>query len=264
MPQNLKFVLRVASFHVITYILCGVVFSAIFNYNSLFAIDGVSDYMRKVASTSTLLVPLVQVVRGLLFGVVFLLFKDYLFYKKFGWLKLWIILSIIGIINTPGPSPSSLEGLVYTKLPLQFHIMAAPELLTQTLLFSYFVVKPYKEKQSKLVHINELLPAIVAGALFSLSGIFLALILKIDIAKSIGDIGALCTMFIAMLVVFEVTKWNKHTSCKYKNIVSIISYYFVLAVLPYTYNWITNSPFNSSLILLINLASTALLFIYLS
>lgn len=63
--------------------------------------------------------------------------------KKYGWLRLW---AIIGIINTPGPAPCSIEGLIYTQLPLELYIKGAPEIPVQTLLFSYLVANSEKLK----------------------------------------------------------------------------------------------------------------------
>ena len=100
MNNNLRFILKTTGVHILTYILCGIIFSTIFSYHSLFTMDGVDGFMKEVGGSSTLLGPLVQVIRGILFGVVLLLFKDTLIGKKYGWLKLWAILSIIGIINS--------------------------------------------------------------------------------------------------------------------------------------------------------------------
>lgn len=263
MNNNLKFILKTTGVHILTYILCGIIFSTIFNYHSLFTMDGVDDFMKEVGGSSTLLGPLVQVIRGLLFGVVLLLFKDTFMGKKYGWLKLWAILSIIGIINTPGPAPFSIEGIVYTKLPLEFHLKGAPEILIQTLLFSYLLAKP-ENKKIKFIedNKNEFISAIVCVVLFSLSGIVLALIRGISIASSVGDIGAFGIMFIAAISTFFISKYYPKIESKFKDIIALASVYFFLAILPYVYNLITESPFNTHLTLLINLVpSFILLFI---
>ena len=263
MNNNLKFILKTTGVHILTYILCGIIFSTIFNYHSLFTMDGVDDFMKEVGGSSTLLGPLVQVIRGLLFGVVLLLFKDTFMGKKYGWLKLWAILSIIGIINTPGPAPFSIEGIVYTKLPLEFHLKGAPEILIQTLLFSYLLAKP-ENKKIKFIedNKNEFISAIVCVVLFSLSGIVLALIRGISIASSVGDIGAFGIMFISAISTFFISKYYPKIESKFKDIIALASVYFFLAILPYVYNLITESPFNTHLTLLINLVpSFILLFI---
>lgn len=263
MNNNLRFILKTTGIHILTYILCGIIFSALFDYHSLFAMDGVDGFMKEVGGTSTLLGPLVQVIRGILFGVALLLFKDSFMGKKYGWLKLWAILSIIGIINTPGPAPFSIEGIIYTKLPLEFHLKGAPEILIQTLLFSYLLAKPYKKKNIKFIedNKNESICAIVCMVLFSASGIVLALIRGIDIESSVGDMGAFGVMFIAVISTFFISKYYPKIKNKFKDIITTVSLYFVLAILPYIYNLITNSPFNTKLTLLINVAPTVILLI---
>ena len=262
MSNNLKFLLKTVVVHILTYILCGIVFSTIFNYHSLFAMDGVDGFMKEIGGSSTLIGPLIQVIRGILFGIVLLLFKDTFLGKKYGWLKLWAILSIIGVINTPGPAPFSIEGIVYTKLPLEFHLKGAPELLIQTLLFSYLIAKPSKEKKIKFIEENksDFVSAIVCMVLFSLSGIVLALIRGISIASSVGDLGAFGIMFIDVISTFFISKNYSNIKSKYKDTIIVIILYFLLSILPYIYNLITNSPFNTYLTLLINIIPAMILF----
>jgi len=260
MNNNLRFILKTTGIHILTYILCGIIFSIVFNYHSLFTMDGVDGFMREVGGVSTLLGPLVQVIRGILFGIVILLFKDTFIDKRYGWLKLWAILSIIGIINTPAPAPFSIEGIVYTKLPLEFHLKGAPEILIQTLIFSYLLAKPSKKKNIKLIEDNkcEFISTMVCMVLFSLSGIVLALIRGISIESSIGDIGAFGVMFIAVISTFFISKYYPKMNSKFRDIIVIVSLYFLLAILPYVYNLITNSPFNTNLTLLINIVPTSI------
>lgn len=264
MNNNIKFILKTTGVHILTYILCGIIFSTIFNYDDFFAMDKVNNFMKEVGGSSTLLGPLVQVIRGLLFGVVLLLFKDTFIGKKYGWLKLWAVLSIIGIINTPAPAPFSIEGIVYTTLPLEFHLKGAPEILIQTLLFSYLLAKPSKSKNIKFIenNKNEFISAIICMILFSLSGIVLALIRGISIESSVGDLGAFGIMFIAVISTFFISKCYPKIDIKFKDIITLFIIYFFVGILPYIYNFITKSPFNTNLTLLINIIpSLFLLFI---
>ena len=66
--------------------------------------------------------PLFQPVRGLLFGAVFYLLRDQYFGKRYGWLTMWVILVVIGMVSTFGPAPGSIEGLIYTTLPLSMQL----------------------------------------------------------------------------------------------------------------------------------------------
>lgn len=260
MSDNLRFISKVTVLHIFTYILCGIIFSTIFNYNSLFIIDGVNGYMKEFGGSSTLIGPLVQVIRGILFGIILLLFKDTFIGKRYGWLKLWALIAIIGIINTPAPAPFSIEGIVYTKLPLEFHLKGAPEILIQTLLFSYLLAKPSKKKKIQFIEENKygFICAVVCMVLFSISGMVLALIRGIDIANSAVDVGAFGVMFIAVISTFFISRYYPKMESKFKDIMVMASLYFLIAVLPYIYNLITKSPFNSELTLLMNIVPTVI------
>ncbi|MGU8335243.1 hypothetical protein [Clostridium perfringens] len=93
---------------------------------------------------------------------------------------------------------------------------------------------------------------------FSLSGIVLAFIKGIDIKSSVGDMGAFGVMFIASVSTFFISKYYAKIESKLKDIIAVISLYFLLGILPYIYNLITNSPFNTNLTLLINIIPTAI------
>lgn len=263
MNENFKFVLKVTGLHLLTYVVCGIIFSVLFDYHSLFTMEGVKDFMKEVGGTSTHIGPWVNVLRGILFGLVLLLFKDTFLGQRFSWLKLWGILSVIGIINTPGPAPFSIEGVVYTTLPLEFHLKGLPEILVQTLMFAYFMAKPASNKKIKFVEDNKsnFVSAIVCMVLFSLSGIVLAVIRGISIESSVSDIGAFCVMFAAVVSTFFISKFYSRMNSKIKDVVVFIALYFLMAVMPYCYNLLSSSPFCSKLTLLINLVSAIILWL---
>jgi hypothetical protein len=81
--------------------------------------------------------PLFQPIRGLLFGAILYFLREPFFQRRRGWLLLWATLVVIGIVSAYGAAPGSLEGMVYTTLPLSFHLNGLPEILLQTLLFSF-------------------------------------------------------------------------------------------------------------------------------
>lgn len=264
MKDNLKFVVRVTIIHIVTYILCGVLFSTLFNYKSLFALEGVNTFMRPVEGTSTMIGPLIQVIRGILFGLLLLLAKDF-FTSKYGWFKLWIFIVVLGIINTPGPAPFSIEGIIYTQLPLEFQLKGAPEILIQTLLFSYFVAKPKKQRAINKFFENNKIPlivSIIAGFSISLSGIVLTLKLKLDIMTGAKDFGAIIVMFASMVIVFLATKLYCIKAKTSKIIILAIIYYLAVAVMPTAYNFIANSPFKSLLTLAINVVPVVIMVFY--
>ncbi|MDA3730896.1 hypothetical protein PBV87_05200 [Niameybacter massiliensis] len=262
MKQNLKFIGKVTAIHVITYILCGMFFSTIFNYEGLFELGNAKYFMRPAYGIGAVIGPLVQIVRGALFGCVLLLVKDSFIGKKYGALKLWAVLAIVGIINTPGPAPCSIEGIIYTQLPLEFHLKGAPEILIQTLLFSYFVTRTQKATKKSFVsdkYKTACLAMMITGIGFSLSGIVLALILKVDIMAGMEDKMAFGVMGIAMIIAFVATQWYVQNQNTFNKVIHLIICYSVLAILPTVYNYIVDSPFKSSLALVIGVIPTMII-----
>lgn len=117
MKEYIKFITRATAIHILTYLVCGVVFLTLFHYTELYQIGNVKYFMSPVGSFSSFLGSVFQIVRGLFFGFILLLLEENVIQKKHGWLRLWGIIVGIGIINTPGPAPCSIEGIIYTQLP---------------------------------------------------------------------------------------------------------------------------------------------------
>lgn len=261
MKENSKFITRIMMIHVFTYLICGVIFSALFHYDALYQQGNVKYFMWPVGSSSNLIGPAFQIVRGLLFGVILLFLKSVM-QQKGGWFKLWIIIAGIGIINTPGPTPCSIEGLIYTQLPLEFHLKAAPEILAQTLLFSYLAVNLDKLNFHGLIKYKlPFMSASAACVMFSLSGVVLALILNLNLMAGMNDIGAYMVMVIAVIIVFLVSMWYLSTTYRFKHFVFLICCYIVLAIIPTIYNFMADSIFASTLTLGINVIPVILIFI---
>lgn len=148
-PTAAAVILKTAVTHTVTYFLLGALSFLLFDYASLYAGSAVSQFMRQTDQPIVMAGPLFQPLRGLLFGVILYLLREPFFQRKRGWLVLWATLVVIGIISTYGAAPGSLEGMVYTTLPISFHLRGLPEVLLQTLLFSallfYWVNHPEKK-----------------------------------------------------------------------------------------------------------------------
>ena len=84
--------------------------------------------------------PFLQPIRGVLFAMAIWPIREVIFNKNLGWLKLWMIIVFLGILSTPAASPCSMEGIIYTQLPLKFHLIGLPEILLQTMTFSWLLV----------------------------------------------------------------------------------------------------------------------------
>jgi len=133
------FLIRIMIIHTLTYFITGMLASNILDYRAVFALPIIRDFMVDFGSTSVFLRPFIQPIRGLIIALVLIPFRAFLAAEKYGWLYLWLIFVGIGIVSTPAAAPCSIEGLVYTKLPLWYHFFGLPEILIQTLVFSVLV-----------------------------------------------------------------------------------------------------------------------------
>lgn len=126
--------------HTLTYFLAGIVASTVFNYGARLAEPPLSLFMRPTSDPLVMAGVLIQPLRGLLFGIVFYLFRERLFLRANGWLAAWIMLVFVGILSTFGPTPGSIEGFIYTTLPPTLQLGGMIEILAQSFLLSVLTV----------------------------------------------------------------------------------------------------------------------------
>jgi hypothetical protein len=174
--QEVKFiplVMKTIVVHTVTYFFMGLIASTLLDYGSWYAESYLRGFMRQIDDPLVMAGPLFQPIRGFLFAVVFYLLRDIFFGRKNGWLIMWVMLVFVGILSTFGPSPGSVEGMIYTIVPFSDHIKAWPEVMIQALLFSLLLT--YWVEHSEKRWLNWLLGAIfvivlilpVMGLLFS-------------------------------------------------------------------------------------------------
>ena len=125
--------------HTITYFVFGLLALFAFDYARLFAETELVHLMRPTTDPVVMAGPLFQPIRGVLFGVLLYVLRDAFFGRRWGWLRLWLVLVGVGILGTPGPTAGSLEGMIYTRIPLWVQLRGLPEVLLQTLTFSWLL-----------------------------------------------------------------------------------------------------------------------------
>lgn len=123
--------------HTVTYFLIGLLAFTFVGYADKYADPIVSKFMRQTDDPLVAAGPLFQVLRGFLFSIVFYFLREIVFARKNGWLILWLALVVIGVLSPFGPSPSSIEGMIYTIIPFWFHLAGLPEALTQPILLAF-------------------------------------------------------------------------------------------------------------------------------
>lgn len=131
-----KIMLKTAVTHTVTYFLMGLAALLLLGYADKYADPSVAVLMRQTTHPLVAAGPLFQILRGVLFGIVVFLLRDLVLERKHGWLTLWVVLVIVGVISPFGAAPASIEGMIYTTLPLWFHINGMPEILLQSLLLA--------------------------------------------------------------------------------------------------------------------------------
>ena len=132
--------------HTATYFVMGLLAMEFMDYVHQFAQPGLQTYMRSLSDPLVAAGPLFQPIRGALFALAFYPIREVLFHKKNGWAIMWLLLVVLGILSTFGPSPGSIEGIIYTSRPLILQIFGLPEVVLQSLFLSsilcYWVAHP--------------------------------------------------------------------------------------------------------------------------
>jgi|GEM_PF-347811 len=212
------FAVKVAVVHTLTYAAFGLVMSAVFGYQRVFEQAVVRDYMRPYDSPFVLAGPLLQPIRGLVIAMALWLIRPLIFDGRQRWLTVWAMLVLIGIIAAPSAAPNSIEGVIYTKLPLWYHLGGLPELLLQTLTFSIvlerWVMHPAATRATPLspsqAVLTQAMRALMAGC-FGYIGYALGGLIVVKIANVTLDIGQAASdvktqlMFVVALVVNVIT-----------------------------------------------------------
>jgi hypothetical protein len=135
--------------HTVTYFIMGLLALTLLEYRTAFEAPITREYMRSVDDAIVALGPALQFIRGILFAIAFYPLRTILFGRKNGWLITWLVLVMLGILSTFAAAPGSVEGLLYTKMPVALQISGWAEIMIQALLLSiilyYWVNHPEKK-----------------------------------------------------------------------------------------------------------------------
>lgn len=132
-------IFKTAVVHTVTYFIAGILALTLLDYSTVFESPGLAGFMRSTSDRLVQAGPLFQPLRGVLFGLAFFPLREVLFGQPRGWAVIWLLLVVIGILSTFGPSPGSIEGFVYTTVPLRLHVYGWPEVLLQSFALSWLL-----------------------------------------------------------------------------------------------------------------------------
>lgn len=140
----LQFLWRVSAGHIVSYFVFGILAYWLFDYRTMFQSEALAPFMVSTDTPQVAAGPALQVFRGLLFALVLWPIRSAFLDRGRGWFYLWMLFVGLAILGTAGPTPGSLEGLVYTRLPFLYHLFGLPEVLLQTLSFSLILTYWYQ------------------------------------------------------------------------------------------------------------------------
>ena len=177
-------IIKTAIVHTITYFIVGFSAFSLFRYTTT-----LSDHKNNMRPATDLIVragTLFQPIRGVLFGIVFYLLRDILLSQSNGWLIMWIMLVITGILSTFAPAASSIEGFIYLKSDYGRNWGGLVEILTQSFLLS--IITYYWVKHSESIVLNWIMGILfVIALLLPLLGMLANTKEKKDIVKPVSQ-----------------------------------------------------------------------------
>ncbi|MBN1889318.1 MAG: hypothetical protein JW850_15090 [Thermoflexales bacterium] len=148
-PTFLGLTIKAIVVHTLSYFLMGILAFNFLNYAEGFASAQMACWMRQTNDPIVMAGVLFQPLRGLVFALAFYPLRESLFGRKNGWLVTWWILVALGILSTFGPTPGSIEGMIYTVIPIPGQLTGWLEVVPQALLLSvglyYWVNHPEKK-----------------------------------------------------------------------------------------------------------------------
>ena len=254
------FYIKVAVIHTLTYIVFGILFSNLFDYSDVYNNDIVVNFMRGFESPLTLIGPFLQPIRAIFIAIALFPLRK-LIITKLGWFIIWLIFACIGIIGAPSSAPGSIEGLIYTQLPLNFHIINLPELLIQTFSFSIILwvseMLPHSEKEfSNRVFFIKLIFAIfytmIGIFLTSVCGIVIINFLELDYNNAKLDRGTVS--YLSTISILTIIISYSFADKVYKNklwlLLTIPLILLLYILFPYGYNYLFKTVYNNNMALI--------------
>ena len=165
------FVWRITATHTIAYFIAGLFAVMVLRYDEIFG-TGALSFMRSTDSPWVAAGPGLQLIRGALLAFFLYPFKTIFFESKNGWIKFWFLSFGLSYLLTMSAATGSFEGIIYTNLPLKYHLLGIPEIVLYMTLFTVFMWGWYKKPKMAWNIISIIL--IVLMAFMSIMGILAA------------------------------------------------------------------------------------------
>ena len=252
MNEDIKFILKITVIYFMVSIFCAFIFSK--SYYDIFELNSITKI-----TYSEFLEVLNEVLKGIVYGGILFLIRDSYINKSYGFIRLFLIIMVLGLINIKSFSLYTLDNF-YKSIPIGFKIKGIFEVGVQTFIFSFLVAMPKsKDKNKKECLISTAITFITLAIcniiIYKLSNVsFDYKLYKEDIFVS----------FFSSIGVFIATKWFYKTKNKKKYLIIIGIYYLIVALIPFIYSniFLDLSFYKYSISLLINLIPVNILILY--
>jgi hypothetical protein len=143
------YLFRFAVVHTLIYIITGLIFQNYLNYDPQFTSSVLYNNFREIDSFIIRFAPIFQLMRGIFIGLIIYPVYGGIVKSQYSWLKLFALLWGLTLIGAVAATPGSIEGFIYTKIPVIEHLVGLPEVTLQAFLFSIIFIKWDKKNINK-------------------------------------------------------------------------------------------------------------------
>ena len=166
------FTWRITASHTIAYFIAGIFALLVLKYDEIFG-TGSLLFMRPTDSSWVAAGPGLQIIRGLLLSFFLFPFRSIFFETKNGWFKFWSLSFGLSYLLTISAATGSFEGIIYTNIPIKYHLIGIPEIIIYLTLFTFFIWGWYKKPKKIFTVLSVILVLLIA--LMSFMGVLSSL-----------------------------------------------------------------------------------------
>lgn len=128
---------RYITVHVLLYLLVGIIFMNLMNYEEVFNTNEHFSNFRELDSPIVRASILFQIIRGFLVALIIIPFRETIMKSRFGWLMLFGVLFGGTVVLNQSAASGTIEGFIYTTTSFKEHLSGMPEVIVQSLGISY-------------------------------------------------------------------------------------------------------------------------------
>ncbi|MDO4535067.1 MAG: hypothetical protein Q4B63_04560 [Clostridium perfringens] len=252
MNKDIKFILKITMIYFIVSIFCAYIFSK--SYYDIFQLNDITRI-----TYNEFLEVLKEILKGIIYGGVLFLIKDSYIDKNYGFIRLFLIIMILGLINIKAFSLYTLDNF-YKSVPIGFKLKGVFEVAVQTIIFSFLVAMPKSKDKNKR---ECLISTIMVFITLLLCNIIIYKLSNISFDYRLYKEDILMILF-SSIGIFIATKWFYKTKNKKKYLIIIGVYYLIIALIPFIYSniFLDVSFYKHGISLLINLVPVNILILY--